>query len=258
MLVFHSYTIYAQGQKLVIDGEVFSEDSDAIEGLHVINTTQNQNTTTDANGKFTIEVAVNDQLEISSIQYKKVTLVITETHLKNKRIVLYLEIEVNALAEVKLGNTLSGNLYDDIANSKAKKPIDFYDVGIPGYKGKRKTKSERLLQEAGDFKPGMLIGILVLSVPINPILNGLSGRTKRLKQRVALEANTEAMQKLIAKLGAAFFNDYPLETSRRMDFFYFCAEDENFNNHIGGGNIEMFDFVIEKYKEYQKNLNLKE
>lgn len=242
----------------MIQGEVFSEDTDAIEGLHIINKTQKQNTTTNAEGKFTIEVAVNDRLEISSIQYKKVALVITETHIKNKRIVLHLEIEVTELAEVKIGNTLTGNLFDDIANSKAQRPIDFYDVGIPGYKGKRKTKSERLLHEAGDFKPAMLLGLLGGSLPINPILNGLSGRTKMLKQRVAMEKNTEAMHKLISKLGPDFFNNYPLAPERRMEFFYFCAEDAGFNEHIGASDIEILTFVIDKYKDFQKNLNQKD
>jgi len=248
----------AYGQNILIDGEVFSEDIGAIEGLHVINKTQNKKTTTNANGKFSIEVAVNDVLEISSVQYKKVSLVITETHIKNKRIVFYLEIQVNELAEVKIGNTLTGNLYQDIATSKAERPLNFYDVGIPGYKGRRKTKSERLLHEAGDFKPAMLLGVLGGSLPINPILNGLSGRTKMLKRRVALEKNTDKIQRLKIKFETNFFINYPLEPNRRMAFFYFCAEDKNFDTRTSGNDFESYNFMIQKYKEYKKNQELKD
>lgn len=248
----------AYGQNILIDGEVFSEDIGAIEGLHVINKTQNKNTTTNASGKFFIEVAVNNILEISSVQYKKVSLVITETQIKNKRIVFYLEIQVNELAEVQIGNTLTGNLYEDIASSKAERPLDFYDVGIPGYKGKRKTKSERLLHEAGDFKPAMLLGLLGGSLPINPILNGLSGRTKMLKKRVALEKNTDKIQRLKTKLGTNFFENYPLDKMKRMDFFYFCADDKNFDIRTSGNDFESYNFMIQKYKEYKRNQELKE
>ncbi len=198
-------------------------------------------------------MALNDELEVSSVQYKKVNLVITETHIKNKRIVLYLEIQVNELAEVKIGNTLTGNLYEDIANSKAERPLDFYDVGIPGYQGKRKTKSERLLHEAGDFRPAMLLGLLGGSLPINPILNGLSGRTKMLKKRVELEKNTEKMQRLKAKLGADFFENYPLDTMKRMDFFYFCAEDKNLDKRTSGNDFDSLNFVLHQSQEYNRN-----
>ncbi|WAC01499.1 hypothetical protein N7U66_16040 [Lacinutrix neustonica] len=58
-------------------------------------------------------------------------------------------------------------------NSDAKPTINFYDVGIPGYKGKPKTKSERQLQTAGDFKPIMLLGLLAGSMPFDPLLNAI-------------------------------------------------------------------------------------
>lgn len=242
ILTLSAFHVDAQNHE--ITGEVLSEDNGAVEGLHVSNLTQNINTTTDAEGKFYIDVAVNDVLQVSSIQYKKVSLVLSETHIKNKRVVLYLEIQVNELAEVRIGRILTGNLYDDIQTTEVERPLDFYVVGIPGYTGKRKTKSERRLYEAQSFS----------LLPINPILNGLSGRTKMLKKRVALEKNTDAMFRLKDKLGRTFFESYPLEASKQMEFFYFCAEDEDFNRLTSGSDLEAFDFMVKKYQDFQHNL----
>jgi hypothetical protein len=44
---------------------------------------------------------------------------------------------------------------------------------------KRYTQAERHLQTAGDFKPIMLLGLLAGS--FDPVINKISGRTKRLK-----------------------------------------------------------------------------
>lgn len=243
-------------QNLTLNGIVTGEET--VENIHVINRSQKKYTTTNEKGYFKIEALKNDTIVFTSVQYKPYTHIVTSKNILNKELSVALEINVNELPEAVIGFTLTGDLNKDILNSDAKRPINFYDVGIPGYTGKKMRKSERLLAEAGEFKPSMLLGVLAGGIPLNPILNGISGRTKELKKRVALEDNTIFMNALKNRLSEAFFKENELKKELRADFFYFCAEDKNFETRCAISDLEALKFMKEKYLVYKENLESKE
>lgn len=239
-------------QSVEIMGKVLS--STEVENIHVINRAAQQFTITNTQGEFKINVSLNDTLMFSSIQHKTKHIVVDATIIALKTCVVTLEEQVNELDEVLLGKVLTGDLISDIKNVKGDPPINFYDVGIPGYTGKLATQSERRLAEAGEFKPKMLLGLLGGGVPLNPILNGISGRTKMLKNRVDIEDRESLMQSIKSRLGKDFFLSNPLDDDLKMDFFYFCADDENFVLHCKNQtNFKILAFLRMKYKQYQEN-----
>ena len=234
-------------QNTVLLGTVTGEDS--VENIHVINRTQNINTTTSAKGTFKIEAKENDTLIFKSLNYKLVKFKLSKQDIVEKAITVNLMLNINVLPEAQIGFSLSGNLTDDVSNSNAKPGINFYDLGIPGYTGKQKTKRERILYEATSGG-----GILAL----NPIINAITGRTKRLKKHIALEENTMLMNRVKDKLSEVFFKANPLDEAYRTEFFYFCAEDKNFKARCSTNDFETLLFLKEKYIEYKKNRGAKE
>lgn len=245
---------FSFSQNTILVGTVAGEES--IDGIHVINRSQKKYATTSDKGEFIIDAIVNDTVVFTSVQYKSLMHIVTVDNITNKTLNVNLETQVNQLPEALIGFTLTGDLNKDVLNSDAKRSIDFYDVGIPGYKGKRKTKSQRLL--AGEFKTVMLLGILGGSIPLNPILNGISGRTKELKKRVDIENNTKLMNALKNRLSEVFFKENELKEELRAEFFYFCAEDDAFENRCASNDLEALIFLKEKYVVYKENLALKE
>ncbi|MDD7886662.1 carboxypeptidase-like regulatory domain-containing protein [Flavivirga sp. 57AJ16] len=242
-------------QSIEISGKVQSKLS--VEGIHVINKTAQVFTVTNERGAFKINVALNDSLVFSSIQHKLKKMVISKDDMSNKAILVTLEEQINELDEVMVGKVLTGDLLKDIASIEGKPPINFFDVGIPGYTGKIATQSERRLSEAGEFKPKMLLGLLGGGVPLNPILNGISGRTKMLKNRVEIETKETWMHTIKARFSKDFFAINPLDKDLRMDFFYFCADDKNFiKNCKNKTDFEILVFLKYKYKQYLKNLQV--
>jgi len=246
----------AYTQNTILQGTIVGEES--VESIHIINQSQTRYATSNEAGDFKIEAKQSDTIVFTSIQYKPHVYIVTADNIKNKALNISLEIHVNTLPEALIGFTLTGDLTKDVLNSDTKRPINFYDVGIPGYTGKKKTKSERLLFEAGEFKPSMLVGLLMGGLPLNPILNGLSGRTKKLKKRVALEANTTLMNAIKNRLSEVFFKENKLKEELRADFFYFCAEDETFQARCAYEDLEALKFMKEKYIKYQENRAEKE
>lgn len=243
-------------QIIEIEGQVFG-DSD-VEGIHVINKTSNNNTTTTASGNFTIYAKLNDTIVFSSIQYKLVAVLITSETIAEKKMAVYLEENVNVLDEVTVGKVLSGDLEYDVKNADVEKPIDFYDIGIPGYTGKPKTQSERRLHEAdaGKMIPSIGFGF---SLNFYKLLNTITGRTKMLKERVRLEAKDELLYNIKAQISEAFFKEHPLDENLVMEFFYFCSEDNEFETRWRGkSEIEVYGFLKEKYDEFKINFNSKD
>jgi len=235
-------------QTVEIYGKI--ESNDDVENIHIINKTARVFTISNQAGNFKISAKINDTLVFSSVQYQTKILVIDENILINKRVNVFLEEHINELDEVFVGKFLTGDLLSDINNTEGEPPINFYDVGIPGYTGKIATQSERRLNEATTGG-----GI----IPLNPILNAISGRTKMLKQQVALEAKDELLFSIKVRLSEVFFELNPLEESLIMDFFYFCQEDENFMNACKNqSDLKILQFLGNQYNQYINNLKLKQ
>ncbi len=225
---------------VVADGDV--------ENIHVINRNSLTFTTTNTQGAFRISAKINDSLEFTSIRYKKKTIIVSAQSLQEKQLTVYLEEQVNELDEVIVGKVLTGKLDSDVRNSDTERPIDFYDLGIPGYTGVPLTQSERRLQEATTAQPGV--------IPILPILNAITGRTRMLKERVRLERNSELLQAIKENLADSFFENNPLKEAYQEEFFFFCSEDPEFEDRCRDkSDLEIYDYMVEKYKAYLINLN---
>lgn len=233
-------------QTVEINGKIESKLD--VENIHVINKTAKVFTITNKLGEFKINIKLKDTLVFSSIQHQTKAIVVNEEILLYKEILVVLEEYINQLDEVVVGKVLTGDLFSDVDKVEGNPPINFYDVGIPGYTGKIATQSERRLNEAttgGGF------------IPLNPILNAISGRTKMLKKQVALEAKVELLFSIKARLSEEFFTSNPLDKDLIMDFFYFCSDDKDFMVFCSKQtDFKILLFLKMKYNQYLDNLKL--
>lgn len=220
--------------------------SSDIDRIHVINKTANRFTITNDDGEFEISASVNDTILISALQYQPVEVVITPVIVQTKYIAVELSDKITELDEVVVGKILTGDLLTDIENSDVKRDINFYDLGIPGYTGKQKTQSERRLHEATTGS-----GL----VPLNPLLNWLSGRTKVLKEQIAREQTDLAMHETASNLSEILFSIDDLEDSKRVAFFYFVSDDPKFLSLSKLHNdLKMLEFLQEKLEHFKSQI----
>ncbi len=234
---------YSQNNEL--KGLVFAQGD--LENIHVINKTSKKNTTTNAYGEFVIEANPNDTLLFSSIQYKKKIIIISASDFKKELFFVSLEDEINELDEVIIGKVLTGNLSADITNLKIKRKINFYDVGITGYKGIKASYSERLLNVESSG-----------GGPIISLINTISGKKKKLKQYVFNEKKDKLRSQLEAEYTEAFFSTFKLNKKYQKDFFYFCAEQDDFLSRCQhGSRWEIIKYLQEKLIMYKTTLALK-
>ncbi|MCD2260297.1 carboxypeptidase-like regulatory domain-containing protein [Psychroserpens luteolus] len=215
-------------------------------GIHIINKTASKFTITNDKGVFEIPAKLNDTIMVSGVQYKPKEVIVTDIIMQTQSMIVNLEDNVNLLDEVVVGKVLTGDLMSDIENTEVKRDINFYDVGIPGYTGPRMKQSERRLYEA---KSGGGI------VPLNPLINWISGRTKRLKEQIKREELNKAVDQVEAKFSEMLFDTDTLDATKRKEFFYFSGDDPKFLPlSKTKDEIKMLEFLKEKLKKFKRRL----
>lgn len=240
-------------QEVIISGKVTADDD--VEGIHIINKTANKFTITNLNGEFFIPAKVNDTILISSIKYVHVQIVVDNLVYETKHLIVYLKENVNQLNEVVIGRFLTGDLRSDVLNTKIKKEINFYDVGIPGYTGKPLTQKERRLFEADHGKMLTVFQNGLVNINIHKILNRISGRTKKLKNHVRLEALDTCLNNTKSEFSEIIFGEFDIEEQLKTDFFFFVSEDPGFMQLRKSNNsMAMFGFLVDKLVNYNENL----
>lgn len=252
IICFLCCSSFAFSQAVIVEGKVSANDD--VENIHIINKASKSYTTTNALGEFSIRAKLNDTIVFSAVQYKLKAVLVDAEILSAKTLNVTLEENRNELDQVVVGRVLTKDLESDIENSQAKATINFYDVGIPGYQGKQLTHKERLLHEAGQFRPAMLLGLLGGGLPLNPIINGITGRTKKLKNLVKLERRDALMYKIINEYSTIVLQDEEFTQAQKMDYFFFCSEDKEFTKICSGTNgLLILEFLQNKLKTYKQN-----
>lgn len=158
--------LIAQNRQLM-EARVLNNDR-ALEDVHIKNITTGESTLTNEYGKFLLQAQAGDTLVLSHVAMNDLISILENDQFSDFRMV---ERE-NELEEVSVSEVSEINAVSLGIIQKEMKPLTTY---------------ERRLRTAGDFKWIHLLGILGGSLEIDPILNAISGRTKKLKRNIAIE-----------------------------------------------------------------------
>lgn len=242
--LFCFFTAQFLAQEKSLQGKIINGAD--IEGIHVLNVASRFNTITNENGHFSINVKPRDTLLFSSIKYMPEKVVVTEAIFEKGVITVKLSELVNELDEVFLQPNLSGNIATDLKKIKTDKPINFDDVGIPGFKGKPEEK----------IVP-MYFAVTPLSVNLEALYKHISGYYKELKTRRKWEYENNAVAQMLNYYTPPFFiTTYSIPENRVYDFLLFCAEttqiESDFKKEHYGSVLLVLD---EKAKIYTERIS---
>ncbi len=240
-----------------LKGKVIAQGKD-ITGVVVRNINTQKATITDENGNFEIAAKQNDSLIFLAVQFKNKIVPITPEIFNTNFITVPLEEFVNELDEVVVRPyDLTGDIDKDLQNLKLEKDVSAEALGLPNADVKIITQSERKLQEAdsGKFFYYYVVGA---AVNINKILNRILGRTKMLKNRVAIDkkyAQTQRVQD--AFVDSLFIDTLKIPSDKFSEFMYFCEVDAAFDAVVQTDDqLKIWEFLINKSVAYRRNNNL--
>jgi hypothetical protein len=225
-----------------IKGQI-SDKNSALQGINVVNTASKTTSVSDQYGSFSILAKEGEVLSFSAFNYEPLRKMITQQEFNLGNIVVNMTATVIELKEVVV---------------KGHPEISAENLGIIPRDQVKLTVAERRLQTAGDFKPIHLLGLLAGSLELDPIMNAINGRTKRLKKEIILERK----ELLMARFDGFFEDKYYIETLKIPEelikgFQYYCVEDASFVSSIQSKNKTMIMFLITglaaNFNEKRKN-----
>ena len=226
---------------------IVTNNGKSIPDVHVMNTSRNLATITNAEGRFSITVGLNDTLIFSAVQFKRKFLVINNDMLQSLSIVVPMEEFVNELDEVVLRPfDLSGDLSRDMGQLGTGSVTTASTLGLPNAYVKPVTQAERKLFEATSGGSG---------IPLNPLINALTGRTKYLKKVLATEkqyARTDRVREFYAD--SLFVQELKIPKTRIDDFMFYCEVDYAFNQVVDTRDrLKIWEYLKQKSLVYRAN-----
>ncbi|WP_276165727.1 carboxypeptidase-like regulatory domain-containing protein [Zobellia alginiliquefaciens] len=231
-----------------IEGRVYSEDGD-VAATHVLNTTTKKATITDIEGFFNISANLNDTLVFSAVQYKRKEIVVTQSLLESKLLMVPLEESLTELEEVVvMPYSLSGNIASDLRNLKTEPVVTASTMGLPNAYVKPISKAEREFQ-AATANPYM---------SFDPLINMITGRKKMLKARVKRN-NTYARTERVREFypDSLFTSELKIPLDKIDEFMYFCEVDATFQEVVDThDHLKIWAFMERKSAVYRKNNTL--
>jgi hypothetical protein len=251
LLIFFMVTsVLAQDQFFnQLEGRISSPDGD-VAATHVLNVTSKKFTISDTDGFFEIPVRLYDTLLISAVQFKRKEIVVTLEILEQDLLLVSMEDALTQLAEVVVRPyNLSGDISRDVVNLKTEPVTTASTLKRPNAYVKIPTQGERKLHEATSGS-----GLL----PLNPILNGISGRTKMLKMRIKRDEKYERTQRVKEFYSDSLFtSEFNIPHDKIDDFMFFCEVDMAFQKIVDTHDrLKIWEFMRKKSQVYRKNNEL--
>lgn len=256
ILMLSVSTLFSQSvNRIEIEGSIIVKSED-LEGVTIYNTSSNKGTVTDVKGKFKIKVGLNDEIEISALQFTPSKLTITQSILDSKELKVFLADRLNNLDEViVLQNDLTGILTSDVENVKIVEYVNFsfgsfndYDMSADYKSGVVNSAIRQPQQLQANF-----IGIIKLIVP--SLFEVKSRGVKR-------DVTQGSLSKLYGtKLAEAFTFDYYTTNYNipedKVNSFIAFVENEGFNIELlqEKNELRLIEHLQEKSKQYLTSKN---
>lgn len=205
-------------------------DSVSVEGIHAANLVNERSAITDSNGYFVLPASEDDLIVLSAVNFEYTRKLIDADDLKQDVVIIRMTPKVHQLREVTI------NQHPE---------INALSLGIISKPIKQYTPAERRLAQAGDFKWWHLIGIIGGQLPIDPILNAISGRTAMLKKEVIAERRNMLREKLLRIYEERYFTEELHIPREHVDgFLYYAAENSKIADVVATKNNTKITFAL--------------
>ena len=177
LLLISPYTYSQENEKL--HAKVISY-GDAVQDVYVINKRTGSEAKTDNNGLFILEVRIGDELAVYSPKIVSRNFTVNKQWFDEIPFVLSVDQQFYELEEVVIENRITSE-----------------SLGLVPKGQKRYTPAERRLKTASEMKPLWLAGIGAAggAVPLDPLINALTGRTRMLKTALETEKKRDTQRK---------------------------------------------------------------
>lgn len=228
-LFLHSTLNLAAQDRMPVSGTVTTEEF-PLENVLIKNISSEKFTVSDVSGRFLLKMAAGDTIVLSHVGMQDLIKFISEENLQQQPLLLKMLQHPEELREVEI------NGHPEI-NAVA--------LGIIPKEIKTLTMNERRLKTAGDFKAKSLLSLLMGSLPFDPILNAINGRTKRLKRNIGIEKQQRNIAFLEMHHMDYMRDEMQLTKAQAQRLIDFIIEDPALQAIVDSGNEARLQFFLQ-------------
>ncbi len=258
-LLFLCCTLILQAQDIKrtkVEGKIIVEHSD-ISGITIFNASANNGTITDDKGEFSIDVAENDIIEVSALQFQNLSFKVNEDIVNSRNMKIFLIEEVNKLDEIIIKTRgLSGNLTTDINESETFNPkLDALYFGVKHsseYNFEKDYKTQ-VTNSGDDIQRNRFYnGLNIVNVVDQLLLPIFRSEAKEKKVTDIPEVPAEAIKYYFAS--EFLVDNFNIPEHRVEDFIAFVeSKDFDYTLLNYGKELEFLELLNQKSIEFLEN-----
>ncbi|HNQ27140.1 MAG TPA: carboxypeptidase-like regulatory domain-containing protein [Aquaticitalea sp.] len=261
-----SLAIVARSQdikRVEISGKIVVNSED-LENVTIYNTSSNKGSLTDADGKFKIDVALNDIIEVRALQFQEFTFTIDQNIIDTKKATVFLVEKVNRLNEVViLPYDLTGNLLVDMERVKTFNPdmnaffFGINDIGTYKFADDYQSKVENIAmtQSGQNIQYGANILGIVHGL-LKPIFKSKRGNASG-QDKSNIENEDVTTSSLRDYYSTHFIADNFGIPKEKIDDFVNFVEIKGVDYSLleRGKEMEFLEFLTQKSREFLNEKN---
>ncbi|QIE60464.1 hypothetical protein G5B37_13090 [Rasiella rasia] len=254
LILFSLVCFSQQVERVSVRGEVSVPKGEEKDQISIYNESSRRGTVTDDQGKFELEVAAQDRILITALQFQSYTVVVTESVIENKLMKIYLNPYVNKLDVVILRNqNLTGDLEYDAKNTEviAVPNVELSFDADADFAPDRFSRVEgNAAQEALGYGT-LQNGVNFVSI-IGVLAKALFPKKKSEPYKPQLK-ETEMVKLLQDKYSAAYYSEtFSIPLDRVDDFIYFAGENAITTNMLKPENeVELLETLFIQSELYK-------
>lgn len=260
LFIVASPVLFAQDiDRTKISGKIHVPQDEDSEGISVYNISSQKGTITNVDGSFEIEIAENDRVQITALQYQSFTVIVDKGIVNRKVMNIFLNPSVNQLEEVVVRPyDLSGNINADVKK-------------IPTYSGTKDLKlSYYNLKYGDDLDPDDKTAIsgnaaeealhsntLKNGANVLAILGGVAQLLFPNGEKISIVEQQENQSLLSNNIQQRFSKDFiaanfDIPEDKAVDFLFYAQENGLDQDLLKPKNeMQLMEFLFKKSKEYK-------
>jgi len=237
-MLFLMVQVKAQEKPILLDGTV-KYNNLKIPNINVINMTSKIGTLSNQDGSFTISAIKGDSIMFSSLEYQNRTIVITDSHINNNAITVYLEPGFNELDEVEILQKIK---------------LDFNNISVD----RRTVLDNDLVTEykAPNTDQYLNQGYMTNGMSLVGIYN-LITKKSRAKKRTANDEKNQIEQFKIELpntlknlYGRDFFTDWLYIPPNEIDLFLDYCQENGMGDYYNSNEFVVKNFLVLQSNNY--------
>jgi hypothetical protein len=244
--------IAQEQERTRVKGTIQMPEGDGPEGISVFNMTTGRGTVSNNAGEFNIDVALNDSIRVSAVQFQNFTILIDQGIINSEQINILVNEVINFLPEVVVNPyDLTGNVRVDVVRLETVelpdtlRASDVQNIYVAGDEDDY-LRTEPRNDAFATSEDRLVNGLNFVNLFKELLQSGkneqINKKDEDLKTNVRLIYNDE------------FFKEYMDIKLENVAEFLFYADDNGLKEEMlrEGNELDLIQFLIDKSKEFKK------